>query len=274
MEQNICHFIPYHKDVHPIHTIHFVLETKPQPFTHLKTESVYKMYYVQSGTGWLHTPGKKNPLKKGDIFFTFPAFPFDIESQNDFQYMYISFVGLRGNQIMENLKISHSNFLFHDGEAIQDFWEKGIKASDLVADWISESILLYTFSFLGEQLLSKKDESNQSHCVNLIKKYVDDHFTEQKFSLDAMSLELSYNKKYLSYIFKKNLGIGIIEYLNTIRIQNACTLMEQGFTGVTHIADCCGFSDVQYFSKVFKGKTGVAPTQYIKGIQRKENPDE
>ena len=44
MEQNICHFIPFRKDILSIHTINFVLETKQQQFTRLKTESTYKMY--------------------------------------------------------------------------------------------------------------------------------------------------------------------------------------------------------------------------------------
>ena len=46
MEENICHFISFHNDTQSIHTINFVLETKPQSYDRLKSESVYKMYYV------------------------------------------------------------------------------------------------------------------------------------------------------------------------------------------------------------------------------------
>ena len=106
MEENICHFISFHKDAQSIHTINFVLETKAQPYDRLKSESVYKMYYVCTGQGYLHTPGKITPLSQGDIFFTFPAAPFAIQSVENFTYMYISFVGLRGNRIMESLNIS------------------------------------------------------------------------------------------------------------------------------------------------------------------------
>ena len=41
-------------------------------------------------------------------------------------------------------------------------------------------------------------------------------------------------------------------------------MMEQGFTSVSDIADWCGFSDGNYFSKKFKERMGVLPTQYIK----------
>ena len=73
MSQNICHFIPFHKDYNSIHTINFVLETEHQSHDSLKTETVYKMHYVCSGHGLLHTTGKIMPLKEGVIFFTFPA---------------------------------------------------------------------------------------------------------------------------------------------------------------------------------------------------------
>ncbi len=269
MEENICLFIPFHKDTHSIHTINFVLETKEQRFVQLKTESVYKMHYVCSGEGVIHTAGKVTPLKKGDIFFTFPASSFAIESREDFSYMYISFVGLRGNMIMEKLNIGSNNFLFHDSCEVEDLWKKGLFMNSGTADLISEAVLLYTFSFLGSKLFPKNEKHGNHHSVDKIKKYLDEHFSDSRFSLEIMSRDLSYNKKYISYVFKKHYGIGIIEYLNTIRIQNACTMIEQGFTSVCDIADRCGYSDAQYFSKVFKTKMGIAPTQYMKDAEKK-----
>lgn len=267
MEQNICHFIPFHKDLHSIHTINFVLETKHQRYDRLKTESVYKMYYVCSGQGRLHTPGKITPLGQGDLFFTFPAASFAIESVENFAYMYISFLGLRGNRILDSLAIHSGNFIFHQAREVQDFWETGIKTSANVTELMAESVLLYTFAFLGNRLLPDSDKCKQTHSVDLIKKYLDDHFSDHNFSLEDISRELSYNKKYISTVFKKHFGIGIIDYLNTVRIQNACTMIAQGFTSVNDIADRCGYSDAQYFSKIFKERMGMAPTQYINTLQ-------
>ena len=268
MVQNVCHFIPFHKDLHSIHTINFVLETKKQTDTTLKTESVYKMYYVNSGKGYLHTPGRQTELQRGDVFFTFPAFPFSIESAEDFQYMYISFVGLRGNMIMEKLGLSNTCFVFPGMNSVESFWETGIRANPSVIEWMSESVLLYTFSTLGDLVLSEEDRPNQQKAIHIIKKYIDDHFTERNFSLDDMSSQLSYNKKYISSVFKKQVGIGIAEYVNTIRIQNACNLIKQGFSSVADVAWRSGYSDAQYFSRVFKVQIGISPTQYIKDVQQ------
>lgn len=267
MDNNICHFIPYHKDYHSIHTITFVYETHIQAYDALKIESTYKMYYVCSGTGVFHALGQSQPLSQGDIFFTFPATPFCIESVGNFTYSYISFLGSRSNMIMEKLKISNNNFLFHDCEEIYAFWEKGLKMNCELTDLISESVLLYTFSFLGTKLFDYNGHNGTGdNTVSVIKKYIDDNFSDARFSLDKMARELGYNKKYISFIFKKKMDIGVIEYLSTIRIQNACTMMQQGATSVNDIATYCGYNDPQYFSRVFKNKMGMAPRLYIKAL--------
>lgn len=270
MDNNICHFIPYQKDHHAIHTINYVLETLPQSGTGLKSEALYKMHFVRSGRGFLHIPGQTCPLSAGDIFFTFPGRPFCIESGEDFSYMYISFLGARGNALMERLGIGYSNFLFHSCMDAADFWEKGLQTPVELTDMISESILLYTFSYLGSRTLSFADTGKQKDdMVSVIKKYIDDHFSSPDFSLERMSEELKYNKKYVSSVFKKAMKIGIAEYLTTIRIQQACTMVTQGFTSVTDIAAYCGYRDPQYFSRVFKARMGISPGAYIKEAGKK-----
>lgn len=264
MEKNICLFIPYHKDYHSIHTINFVLETKHQPYTKPISQSVYKVHYVRSGKGYIHIMGKDIELNKGDLFFTFPAVPFSIESKENFSYMYISFLGSRANMIMDKLKINDYNFIFHGCNAIYSFWENGLKTHEDLTDLIAESILLYTFTYLGGKTLSEIKKPNTKNQFTMkIKKYIDDNFSNPSLSLKDISDEFSYDKKYISSIFKKNTGIGISKYLNTLRIQHACTLISQGFTSISDIAVHCGYSDPQYFSKVFKSHTGLTPSAYI-----------
>lgn len=273
MDNNICHFIPYHKDYHSIHTINFVLETKPQPYSSLKSQSVYKIHLVCGGKGNLHILGKTLHLSQGDVFFTFPAVPFCIESVENFSYMYISFLGSRANMIMDNLKISSQNFLFSGCDEIYEFWTKGLNTNFETADLIAESILLYSFYFLGNKIIPPSTQNYLKGDVALkIKKYIDDNFTQPKLTLELLSNELSYSPKYISSTFKKRFNTGIAEYLNTIRIQNACTLMQQGFTSISDVSNQCGYTDSQYFSKIFKQKTGVSPKAYIKTLHPQKNP--
>ncbi len=268
MNDNICHFVPFHKDYHSLHTLNFVYETNLCLYQNLISESVYKMYFVCEGNGFLHTTGKINPIKKGDIFFTFPANPFKIESTENLKFMYISFVGARGNILLEESGITKNNFLILDCDEIFGIWENGINYPSELSGLVSESILLYTSAYLSKRLSANLTKTQNDDIVSKIKKYIDDNYTIPDFSLENISREYSYNKKYISNVFKAQLGIGFVEYLNMIRIQNACTMIEQGFRSVCDIAVKCGYSDPQYFSKVFKNKIGLTPTQYINSLKK------
>lgn len=263
MVENICHFIPTQKDYHALRIINFVLETKKQVYEKLRTEAVYKMYYVRSGQGTLHLEGRQYALKEDDIFFTFPGAPFCLESGEDFTYYYITFIGLRGNMLLDKCGISHLNAVFHDGCQLAEVWKTGMEAAPELSSLSSEAVLLYTFAFLGNRLYVPEETRKANDIAGRIKKYVEDHYFEVDFSLEKMSRELSYNAKYMSHVFKKRFGVGVVEYLNTVRIQNARAMMAQGFTGIGDIAAQCGYSDAQYFSKLFKKKTGNSPKNYI-----------
>ncbi|MBR3943208.1 MAG: helix-turn-helix domain-containing protein [Clostridia bacterium] len=265
MHENICNFVPFRTEPFALRTVHFVLETQKHPFGPLKSEALYKMHIVNSGHGILHTMGKSQKLSKGDIFFTFPSFPYCIESTDNFSYMYVAFLGERGNQLLGKLNISRSNFLFPGYQDIISVWRSALSIHPEICDISSESILLYTFSVIGNKTLTfSQNASHRSDTALHIKKYVDDNFSDCDFSLERISKELSYNKKYISAVFKKTYGVDIVSYVNTVRIQHALNLMKQGFTSINDIAFCCGYKDPQYFSKIFKEKTSMPPVSYIK----------
>ncbi len=271
-EQNVCRFVPRENNDHSIHTVHFVLETKEQIYTGLRLKSLYTVYFVLQGQGRLHTRGQVLPLEKGDVFFSFPAEPFAIESVADFRYMYISFLGARGNRIMDKLGISSKNFHYPDCTELETVWLQGLGSPAELSDISSEAVLLHTFAYLGRRMPEfSSHERGRMDLISAIQKYVDEHFSDPDFSLERLGSDLKYNKKYLSTVFKRHVGVGIVEYLHTVRIQHACTMLKQGFTSVSDVALRCGYPDAQYFSKVFKRRMSISPREYMASI-KSESP--
>lgn len=271
-EQNVCRFVPREINDHSIHTVHFVLETKEQIYTGLRLKSLYTMYFVLQGTGKLHTRGDVLSLREGDVFFSFPAEPFAIESVSDFRYMYISFLGARGNRIMDKLKISSQNPKIEGCGELATVWTQGLRTPAELSDIASEAVLLHTFAYLGGRLsgFASHDEG-RTDLISLIQKYVDEHFSDPDFSLELLGSDLKYNKKYLSTVFKRHVGVGIVEYLHTVRIQHACTMLRQGFTSVSDVSLRCGYPDSQYFSKVFKRRMNMSPREYMATVRAESN---
>lgn len=268
MDETICKFIPVYKDYHSLHIIHFVLESNRKLFAAPRTDFLHRIFLVTKGSGILKTPRDTLSLSPGALFFTFPSYPFEIlSSSEDFQYMYISFLGTRGNQILDTLKIHSANFLFSDFSHLQPFWETCIHAQDSVLSFKSECALLYAFSLLGERLAQSAPPSGKCSISSQIKRFIDDHYCEPGLSLEEVSAHLKYNPKYLSTAFRKDMGITIIQYLHLVRVQHACSLMEEGLTNIGEIALQSGFTDSQYFSKVFRKYMSTSPKEHIRTIR-------
>ena len=267
-EQNICRFVPREVNDHSIHTVHFVFETEEQIYTGLRIKSLYTVYLVIGGTGKLHMQGEVLPLAAGDVFFSFPAVPFAIESVSDFRYVYISFLGARGNRIMEKLGISAKAPLYPGCQELTAIWMQGMHSPAQLSDIASEAVLLHTFAYLGGKLSDFSDsDQGRTDLISMIQKYVDEHFSDPDFSLERLGNDLKYNKKYLSTVFKRHVGVGIVDYLHTVRIQHACTMLKQGFTSVSDVALRCGYPDAQYFSKVFKRRMNLSPREYMASVK-------
>lgn len=265
--QNICRFISTNNSPDPIQTINFVYERETSAITLPKTEAVYKVCLVTGGKAKICFGSLEKEVSKNDIFFILPAVPYTISCDDEFEYMYITYMGIRAGMIMERLGINRREFVFEGYPEITQLWKDGVACKTALVDLVSESILLYTFSAIGNRILIDEESEAGSVSGNIVlavKKHIDANFSDPELSLEKISKLFSYNKNYLSTAFKKTFKTGIREYLNLVRINNACALMEQNYTNIEEIASLCGFNDRMYFSRVFKQRMGVSPKQHMK----------
>lgn len=85
-------------------------------------------------------------------------------------------------------------------------------------------------------------------------------------SLKAQAAELGVNASYLSTLFKKETGKTLTEYVNGKRIEQAVFLLNSTRLQVQTIAQHCGISDVNYFTRLFKATLGKTPKEYRDSI--------
>lgn len=267
MQNNICKFIPKSENEEmSVNILNFVHEKEKQTFKNSRLEAVYKMHFVTKGSGRINVNGVVYELNKNDVFFTFPSVRYAIDSGDGFEYMYISYLGVRTNRIMDRLKITKKNFIFKDCEDLSLIWKNSVFKDVAVLSWRLEGILLYTFSNIAKPPCEKKHTHIES--VMKIKKYIDENFTDADLSLDKLSRIFTYNKKYISTVFKDKTGVGAAQYISALRIQHACSLIEQGITSVKDISFLSGYNEPLYFSKVFKSKIGMSPKKYIASVKK------
>ena len=102
------------------------------------------------------------------------------------------------------------------------------------------------------------------HTHHLIKKavdYIENNYSKD-ISLDDISQELNLSTYYFSKLFKEEKGENFIEFLTMTRIQKAKELMKDATRSIKEISSSCGYSDPNYFSRIFKKYTGLTPTEY------------
>ena len=60
--------------------------------------------------------------------------------------------------------------------------------------------------------------------------------------------------------------MGFTNYLNSVRVHQACVLMEQGFTNVKEISNLCGFRSQYYFAKIFEDHMNISPKEHLEAL--------
>ena len=83
-------------------------------------------------------------------------------------------------------------------------------------------------------------------------------------TLDDVARHCHVNKCYLSKLFKNIMGINFINYVNSIRIQNASIMLLDSDMSITRIAEDCGFNSQNHFCEVFKRVKGVSARDFRK----------
>ena len=85
-------------------------------------------------------------------------------------------------------------------------------------------------------------------------------------SLNALAEHLNVNASYLSSLFRKETGSTLTEYVNRKRVEHGILLLNSTSLQIQTIAQYCGISDVNYFTKLFKKHYNKTPKEYRESI--------
>lgn len=92
--------------------------------------------------------------------------------------------------------------------------------------------------------------------------YVDRHYADPDLSIDALSAIFKISPSYLSRIFKREKGTGVLPYLQNKRITQAMVLLGTTNLKIREVALQVGYLSDQTFARTFKSVTGSTPSAY------------
>ena len=103
----------------------------------------------------------------------------------------------------------------------------------------------------------------EARPIRIAKRYISDNYYKP-LTLEMVSKEIGFNATYFSSMFKKETDMNFSEYLKKIRIDNAKNMLLNTEQTVEDISYAVGYSDIKYFSRLFKKLTKVTPTEFRK----------
>ncbi|GIP27759.1 hypothetical protein J23TS9_28890 [Paenibacillus sp. J23TS9] len=112
----------------------------------------------------------------------------------------------------------------------------------------------------GMQLTSRED-------INSLLTYLKDNLTRD-ISLKEAAERINISETYLSTIFKKETGMGFTDWINTMRIDQATSLLMETSLPSYLIAEQVGYENINYFGRIFKKLKGVSPQKYRSQFQK------
>ena len=118
-----------------------------------------------------------------------------------------------------------------------------------------------TLSIINKASLYFKNIKTNTTSIHTAKQYIDEHYSEN-ISLAFLS-ELTYMSiSQFTRTFKKEFNISFLNYLNKVRIKQACRLLLSTQTPPNNICGMVGYTSYSYFSKKFKQHTGQTIAEY------------
>jgi AraC-like DNA-binding protein len=116
------------------------------------------------------------------------------------------------------------------------------------------------------QLCSHVGKTKKSHNQKLregILGYIDGNYQDSQLNVSMLASRFNLAESYFSQFFKEQTGETFSRYLEKLRINHACKLLDEGIMSVDDIARNSGYNNANTFRRAFKKATGTIPSEYV-----------
>ena len=199
------------------------------------------------------------------------------ELKPDIVIMDINIPIMNGLKVIELSRIKHPDTAFVIVSGYDDFsyCRQALKLK--ITDYVLKPVNYEEFGncidnlkiSLFESKKENKDSQQKDRMIVSITKYLQNHLQED-VSLNVLAQEFHLNAQYISQLFKSEIGVGFLTYLTNIRIEHAKKLLLSTDDAISDISDQCGYNDYRVFTKVFKKKEGITPSQFRRDFLKGE----
>jgi AraC-like DNA-binding protein len=240
----------------------------------------YCLWCVEKGSGDLHVDDTRFRLRPGDCFFhrAVQSQFATTDPEDLLTILWASFTlhDRNGRELpgpgedhgylpREHRRLREPIFFFNlfrrviEGVAVERL--AGPTTPRLGDTWMN--VLLLELNRQDRPLERAGLEMRQSDRVNRICRQIQLE-PEKHYRIAAMARKVGYSPDHFSRVFRKLVGVGPREFVVQARIEEAKRLLLDTGLAVGQVADRLGYRSVYFFSRQFRAKTGMTPTEHRK----------
>lgn len=231
----------------------------------------FLIHYVLSGKGIFTFDGSTYQLSGGQGFLICPNILsfYQADLDEPWEYCWVGFHGRQAEKYLKALNLEASNPIFtcsSESSPEKPIFQM-IEAQNrpVGRDFILTGYLYHFFAELANTIgySASSDESQNIKQLYVQKAldYIQKNYS-RKITIEQIADFIGIDRKYMSSLFKKFLRTSPQEFLIKFRMDKACVLLTQNMLSIQDIAHSVGYDDPLLFSKMFKKRKGLSPSQY------------
>lgn len=189
----------------------------------------------------------------------------------------------RGDQCVILFLSAYDNFSYAR-EAISvhamDYLLKPYEERELIAS-VEEAMRIYDWlkghgPITGQPVQTEEPQTGEPAAdlrIGLIREEIENHIREhfeEDLSMQDVARIMNYSDAYFCKLFKRCFRVNFSTYLNEYRVSRAKELLSTTRSSVKDISLRCGYTDSNYFARVFRRITGQTPSEYRFSCQNQE----
>ena len=248
------------------------LKTRPKlPTYWQKGRRDYQILYVANGKRHFWFDGREEIVSAGHMVLYKPE---EIQKyvyylEDNPEVFWIHFTGSDVKNILEYHGISLDEHVFYCGvlpdykalfrKIIQELQLCRYGYEDYIASLFNDILLLVD----RQQHEQKKATGNVQEQIERAAAYFNENYNT-KISIDDYAESLHISTNWFIHNFKQYAGMSPAQYILSLRMVNAQSLLERTTYNIKEISEIVGYENPLYFSRVFKKEIGKSPAQYRK----------
>lgn len=234
----------------------------------------YQLVYITSGTGWFEDEANgRRDIAAGDIFILFPGIKhaYSPYRETGWQEYWVGFAGKHAERLRANGLFAPSHPIYHIGintnimadyEQIVQLCRQQTPGFQVLLG----AMVLQLLAHLHVCKISSNTSHQDSELVQAARSIMQLH-VEDGIEVESLANEIGVQYPYLLQIFQQYTGLTPYQYYLQLRIHRSQELLQHDEMSIKEVAAQMSFDNQYYFSRLFKKKTGMTPSEWKKGLE-------